>query len=258
MSDPIAASIVAKVDHWWPLDGNLNDAAGDCDLTIGTNVAGYAAGKKGQMLLKGSRGAGSLLNPFQLTTDNAMTIGGWVYYDGTPAALNLFGLSFDFNGQNTAFSLSVTITGAVHAGCFPTGSSDQYLVEVPGFTVKSYPVTVRVVDTKGNSRSSAQTILIGGSDIESGFYFLTARFIGDVIEVYLAGTFVGATTPPMPTPRTTPITYFQIGQQFGNTNTNCGLDELFFARALLTPEEIAYLYNGGVGRSYAELKALAA
>lgn len=256
MTDARAVSILNKVSHWWSFDGNLNDQKGTCNLTIGTVVAGYGAGKKGQMLLKNSRAAGTLPEPFQLTTNNALTIGGWVYYDGTDDARNLFGLTFNFGASNSAFGAGVNAAGAIRANGFIDGST-LYGAEAPGFTVKAYPVNVRVTDSKGSSVASPQTILIGGGPATPGFYFVTARFNGTIIEIYLNGVFVAASTPPMPTPTAVTVKNFQVGQQFGSVNTNCGLDEVFFCRSLLTPSEIDYLYNAGVGRSYAELQALA-
>lgn len=249
----LRASIKGKVVSWYPLDGNLNDVAGGNNLNIGVSSAGYAAGKHGQMLLKNSRAAGLLANPFPLTTNNALSLGGWIYYDGTPSALNLFGLSFDFNAKNTGFSMAITTDGAVHPGSYPNTSDDQYFVEAPALTVRSYPVTVRVTDSAGNKATSEQVIRVGGFPPTSGFYFVVTRFVGQTLDVFVDGVFAGSSAPPMPTPRGNPLSYFQIGQQFGNVNTNCGLDELFFCQAALTDEEIAWLYNDGDGRSYFEL-----
>lgn len=249
----LRASIRGKVVSWWPMDGNLNDVKGGNNLTIGVSVAGYAPGKQNQMLLKNSIGAALLAAPFPLTTNNSLSVGGWVYYDGTAASLNLFGLSFNFDAQNTSFSLSVTSAGAVHAGSFPNLSDGQYLVEAPAFTVKRFPITVRVTDSLGNKATSDQTISVIGYLPTPGFYFIVARFIGQTIDVFVNGTLAGTTTPPMPAPRAGLVTYFQVGQQFGPASTNCGLDELFFCQAALTPEEIAYLYNDGDGRTYFDL-----
>lgn len=249
----LRASIKGKVVSWYPLDGNLNDVAGGNNLNIGVSSAGYAAGKHGQMLLKNSRAAGLLASPFPLTTSNALSIGGWVYYDGTAASLNLFGLSFDFSAKNTAFNMAVTAAGAVHPGSYPNTTDDQYFVESPAFTIRRFPVTVRVTDSAGNKATSEQVIAIGGFPPTSGFYFVVARFIGQTIDVFVNGSLAAASVPPMPAPRAGLVSYFQIGQQFGSANTNCGLDELFFCQASLTDEEIAWLYNDGDGRSYFEL-----
>jgi len=249
----LRASIRGKVVSWYPLDGNLNDAAGGNDLDIGTDVAGYAAGKQGQMLLKDSRVAGLLSNPFPLTTSNALSIGGWIYYDGTAASLNLFGLSFDFDAKNTAFNMAVTSGGYVHPGSYPNTDDNQYFVETPAFTIRRFPVTVRVTDSAGNKATSDQVIAIGGFPPTTGFYFVVARFIGQTIDVFVNGVLAASSVPPMPTPRPGLVSYFQIGQQFGSANTNCGLDELFFCQAALTEEEILWLYNDGNGRSYFEI-----
>ncbi|MGE7136033.1 hypothetical protein ACQKIE_00170 [Luteibacter sp. NPDC031894] len=249
----LRASIRGKVVSWYPLDGNLNDVAGGNDLDIGLGVAGFAPGKQGQMLLKNSRAAGLLTNPFPLTTSNALSIGGWVYYDGTPSALNLFGISFDFSSKNTAFAMAITTGGDVHPGSYPNSDDEQYFVEAPALTVRQCPVTVRVTDSAGNKATSEQVLRIGGYAPTNGFYFVVARFIGETIDVFVDGLLAGTSTPPMPDPRTDLISYFQIGQQFGGVNTNCGLDELFFCQAPLTEEEILWLYNDGNGRSYVEL-----
>lgn len=259
MSDPIAVSILAKLTSWYSFEGNLNDSKGGNNLSTGAIVAGYGAGKKGQMVLKNSRAASAIAAPFQLTTDNAIFIGGWVYYDGTADARTLFGLSFDLNATNAAFGVGVNAAGAIRANGYVDGSN-LYGVEVPGFTVKTYDLLFQAEDANGNFALSPQTVQIGGNPPANGFYFVLAQFRGQVIEVNLNGQFVGKSTPPMPAPvRSTPVSYFQIGQQFGGSNTNCGLDEVFFGHGqLLNTTEIAWLYNAGAGRSYAEIVGLAA
>lgn len=248
----LRASIKGKVVSWYPLDGNLNDVAGGNDLSVGLSVAGYASGKQGQMLLKNSLAAVLLENPFPLTTNNAISIGGWIYYDGTADARNLFGLTFDLAALNSAFGVGVNAAGDVRVNGYPDGAA-LYGAQVPGFTVRQFPITVRVTDSVGNKATSDQVISVDGFTPTNGFYFVVARYVGQTIEIFTQGKFSGASTPPMPAPRSDLIKYFQLGQQFGSTPTNCGLDEVFFCQAALTDEEILWLYNDGDGRSYFEL-----
>lgn len=255
MSDPIAASILSKLTTWYSFDGNLLDAKGSNNLTIGTNVSGYAPGIKGQEIMAGSRGAAALSHPFVLSMTGSLCIGGWLDYNGSPTETSVFSVGYNFAATNEALYINSDTMGNFSAGTW-TASPTSYAVSAPGRTFKKYPFTVNVHDQQGSLATSNQVISINTGTIENGRYFVVATWVNGLISLYIDGTLSG--TVQASGPRGTNVAYIQIGNQFGSSNTPCGLDECFLCDSnALTAQEIDWLYNSDLGRSYAEIVALA-
>lgn len=256
MSDPIAVSILAKLTSWYRFDGDITDAQGTNNITVGTSVAGYAAGIKGQEIMAGSRGAAALAHPFVLSMTGSLCIGGWLDYNGSPTATSVFSVGYDFGATNEALYINSDTAGNFSAGSW-SASPTQYAVSAQGRHAKKYPFTVNVRDQDGNIAISNQVISINTGSMQNGRYFIVAMWVNGLISLYIDGTLAG--TVQAASPRGANVAYLQIGNQFSSSNTPCGLDECFFCdSAALTQAEINWLYNSDLGRSYGELLAAAA
>lgn len=261
MSDPIAVSILAKLTGWYPFDGNLNDAHGSNSITESTHAT-YTTGLKGQQVASGSYGVHTLAPAIPITpTTGALTMGGWFDYtgggvDGTVA----FGFDYGPHAGAEAFKITVNpVSGYLYL--FTQGAGGMnYSVTDPMSGAISYPVTVRVEDSIGQHATSDQRIRIShGGTLVPGRYFVVGTWLNGVRTLYIDGHPVRTVGAPASLNRSS-IEWITLGRVYSSTaGTNVGCDECFFSRdAAMTAAEVAWLYNGGAGRSHADVVAAAA
>lgn len=254
MSDPIAVSILGKVTSWYSFEGNLNDSAGPNNITAGTVVvSGYEPGIRGTQLKLGSRGAALLANPFSLTRTMSCCIGGWIDYNFMGTVASLVSIGYDFLGRNEALTLNPDNAGDLLFESWANNSSET-IISYPALTRIKYPVTVAADDSNGVTATSEQVINVNTTSPQAGRFFMVGNLINGVMTMYVDGVLRGSAPLAAGTLRSDPVKYFQVGNQFANSNTPSGLDEMFFCQsAALTSDEIAWLYNNDVGRSYTDV-----
>lgn len=260
MSDPIATAILAKLTGWYPFDGNLNDAHGSNSLTESASAT-YEAGQHGQRVAAGSYAVHTLATPVPITpTSGQFTIGGWFDYvvqsgDTQPA----FGFDFGPFPGTEAFKILIDNGAGIILGGWGTGGLGYNVVD-PAPASTYHPVTVQVSDSAAQSASSDQTIrIVRSGAFAEGTYFVTGTWDAGVRTLYINGMAV-ASEPAPPSVNKTTMPWITLGRVYSATiGTNVGCDECFFCTgAAMTPQEIAWIYNGGAGRSYGDLVAAAA
>lgn len=260
MSDPIAVSILAKMTSFYEFDGDTSDAHGPNPINAGLSIAGYEAGRSGQRLKAGSRGYATLSVPGVVDVDTALTIGGRFTFDGVSSSAGCFSVSDDFAGQNEVLTINVSATESKWSAWSWAGKPTSYVAET-GEVAIDYPVTVQISDSIGNTASSPQVISIStpGGITAGASYDVYAAWEGDFLHIYVNGTLRASTTPPRPALTKTQIIYVQTGNQYLSTNSPCAHEDMLVCiGSYLTAAEIAWLYNDGAGRTYAEIVEAAA
>lgn len=260
MSDPIAVSILSKLTGWYPFDGSLEDAHGDNSMTESASAT-YEAGQHGQRAAAGSYGVHTLATPVPITaTSGQFTIGGWFDYVVQPGdARPAFGFDFGAFSGTEAFKILIYDADGIILGTWGTGGLGYNVVD-PSPASTYHPITVRVRDTIGQTADTDQVIRIGRSGtFAEGNYFIVGTWDAGQRTLYVNSINV-ATEPPPPTVNKSTMPWITLGRVYSSTEgTNVGCEECFFCTdAVLTQEEITWLYNNGAGRSYADLTAAAA
>jgi hypothetical protein len=257
MSNPLAVSVLAKFTHYYGLDGNGLDGIGSANLGT-SNFAGYTTGKTGQALASGSRGYSTLTNPITIDVNTRMTLGGWFYFSGAFNNTSFLSVGYDFAGANEAlYLLAANPSGKWSAGSW-ANSGALYACLDPNAAGQKYDFTVRCLDSLGHAALSPQSITIrAGAGNLPGWYFVVAEWAAaDLLKLAVNGDFVVDTIPPRPAPRADTIKYFQIGNQFDSSDTPCKVEDVFFcASAVLTTNELDYLWSSGAGKSLAAIQA---
>jgi hypothetical protein len=261
VSDPIAVSILAKLTSWYAFDGNANDSHGSNNITEATSIT-YEAGLHGQQAKKGSYGNHTLGSPIAISaTSGLLTIGGWFEYttaggDNIPA----FGFAWGPQSGNEAFKIIVNSSGYFYAGIWGADGYG-YNINDPLSGAKNYPITVQVQDSIAQTATSNQLIRItSGGPMQPGRYFVVATWDHGNRALYVDGALVKTEPPPSGPFTRSSIQWVGIGRNYPvGTPTIVGCDECFFAsNAVFTAEEVAWIFNGGAGRSYADVVAAAA
>lgn len=256
----IGSDIDDKITSWFKFDGDLTDAKGVNDLDTGIVVAGYSTGLQGQQLDIGSRAYCTLASPLAINlTDSNFFLGGWMDFAGGATLQYLMGFTFDTSTSTCeAYYFGVDGTGHVQCAGWPDSSGiAPYLVRDPAVRQVAYPITVRCEDSEGHSATSDQIILIGdGTSNPPGRYFFVAQWANGVMSLYNGARLVATAAAPA-TVKAATAPYFQVGILGAVTGlTVANLDECFFGQsANLTQAQIEWLYNGGAGRTYADLSA---
>jgi hypothetical protein len=262
MSDANAVAVLASLVSWYPLTSDMADAHGSNDLGTGV-TASYEAGGKvgGNRLAAGSKGACTLAASIAHTASTGQFyVGGWIYYAGAsvPAQAE-FGLSTDYLQHNESLTIdgsSGTFSGFGWAGVPPATN----VATDPNVAGLAYNFTISVDDSVPVTADSAQQIIIrdSGDPYAEGWYFVVAVWDLGIIRLYVNNNLV-ATSAQATTIHASPIANFQIGNQYLGALTQGALSQIFFGNgAVLTAAQIAYLYNSGTGKSYANVTADAA
>ena len=101
-----------------------------------------------------------------------------------------------------------------------------------------------------NTETSVETGPSGKSD--GDWQFVVAQVNNRFIEISINNSpFVGT---EIPLPSTGSYTGLQLGNVFSNLPYEGAANQIGVASSVLTPEQVAWLYNGGVGRSYDTLE----
>lgn len=260
MSDPIAVSILSKLTGWYPFDGNLTDVHGSNTMTEVVSAT-YEVGPHGQRAAAGSHAVHTLATPVPITpTSGQFTIGGWFDYVVTPGDTQpAFGFDFGPFSNTEAFKILIDDADGIILGGWGTGGLGYNVVD-PSPAATYHPVTFRVTDSALLTASSDQVIRVARSGgFAAGNYFIVGTWDAGNRTLYVNSVNV-KTEPPPPTVNKDTMPWITLGRVYSTpTGTNVGCDECFFCTdAVLTQEEVTWLYNGGAGRSYADLTAAAA
>lgn len=261
MSDPLAVSILSKLSGWYDFEGDLSDSHGSFGLT-GAVVAGYEQGKIGQSLKRASRASAEVTHTTVSAHSGQLTIGGWFKY--TSAAANIASAGYGLTttpdtAQNEILYIGNKQSNGNFAVTMFGSDGENVVIEDTNGASIAYPITVLAVDADGVMAESKQTINIssGTNVLVPGWYFGAATMLDGVVRLYLNGDFRATGTAPKALK--SPVTTLQLAEMYGSTVSDPGYDSCFFSlTAAMTPDEIAWLFNSGTGRSYADLKALAA
>lgn len=260
MSDPIAVAILAKLTSFYEFNGDLTDAHGSNDIDSGLSIAGYETGLSGQRLMAGSRGYATLADPVTLGPSSAFTLGGTFTYGGVDSSTSLLSIGDNFLGQNEVISIEADVSASTFANISWAGSPTIYFIE-SGPVGSQYPVTISVQDSAGLVATSDQIIeIVGDAGLETGVtYDIYATWDGDLLMIYVNGVLRGTSTPPRPALTKTQALYLQVGNQYSSSNTALAAEGVLFCdAAALSASEVAWLWNGGARRTYAQIVAAAA
>lgn len=205
-----AETISRKLVSWWNFDGNGQDSIGENHLT---GTATYAAGHIAQAATKTSRLVNNAaLLPDPLTWAPGLSMGGWFY------VINNGGEDFELR----ATSLS---NGEAYRIAFRNGNQVHFVVGGSG------PIVT--------ISSSVGAVAVGG------WYFVVATVDGaGAAKLYVGTTEVASGSVASGLRRPTRVSF---GRENGNVFNALRNDSAFVCDDVLTPEEIAYLYNAGAG-----------
>lgn len=261
MSDANAVAVLASLVSWYPLTSDLTDAHGSNDLVTGASASYEAGGKVGgNRLAAGAIGACTLASPIPITSTSAkLWVGGWIYYTGSTPANAEFGLSLDYNLHNEQLTIQ-SASGFMEVFGWEAGGATFYNAVDPNVAGLAYNFTVRVEDSLAQVATSPQQIIIrdAGDPLAEGWYFVVGQWNEGICTLYVNGNLVDTGTAAASV-RGSPISHFQIGNQFNGAVSQGALSQIFFGSgAVLTQAQIDYLYNSGAGKSYANVTSDAA
>lgn len=261
MTDAVlAASILAKLTGWYPFDNSLADVHGDNTMSEVVSVT-YEAGPRGTQAAPGSHAVHTLDTAVPVTTTTGQfTIGGWFEWvselgDAKPA----FGFDFGPFAGTEAFKILVDHEFGLFLGTWGTGGIG-YNVSDPAPASTYHPVTFRAFDSIGQHDDSPQVIRVERpGDFVEGFYFVVGTWDNGFRTLYIDSVNVKTEPPPGSVNQPT-MPWITLGRVYNTPDgTNVGCNDCFFCTdAVLTQEEITYLYNQGAGKTYAQLQADAA
>lgn len=211
---PEAVSIYANLVSWWPFDEAQSDAKGSNSFS---GTATYADGKVGKAIQAPVRRSATKVGVGNTTLGGSLF--GWIYLTGTVtrgiAALAQVGSNA---GENIGLS-------------YISGSGFQ------GFYRNAANTVTQFTETGGRATGA--------------WYFLSVVWTGAAIKLYVNGALLGTVPGTAGSQKTS--TGFQLGVPYSGTDVPGHLDEWGYTNAVLTDAEVAYLYNSGNGRSYAQL-----
>jgi hypothetical protein len=256
VSDPIAVSILSKLTSWYTFDSTLEDAHGTNDLIAFSGVS-YSAGLKSDQLDSASS-ADCDLSPAVAALPNAgqYTVGGWFNFVAGVADRPEFGLAYDSAEGEEAFTIVVSTDGGFYLQTFIAPLTDDPVVD-PLAGAINYPVRVSVDDSLGQTAYSDQVIRVAtGGTLVPGRYFVVGTWNLGARTLYVDSLAVATAAAPA-TLKDTQFRKIRVGRDASLSVTD--MDECFVClSSYLTAAEVAWLYNSGSGRSYAEVVAAAA
>jgi hypothetical protein len=260
MSDPIAVSILAKLTSWYTFDNTGDDAHGAFDLTM--TAATYSPGLQAQQVNKNSRGGHTYASPPAFgTTTGLFTIGGWFNYTTSAANRAEFGFFYPSMVSGAeAFVIVVHPAGYFYVETWEDAGVTDSDVRDPLIGAINYPVTFQVEDSTAQTATSEQIVrIVSGVAMQPGRYFVVATWDAGNRALYMDSLLVDTNTPPAAVKQST-IGKVALGRDLGSAPAcMTDVDEAFVClNAVMTQEEITWIYNGGAGRSYADVVAAAA
>ncbi len=221
-SDPLALSIATKMVSWWDFDGDLQDAIGGNHLT---GTASFPAGHINQKAVKSStlRNTAAIGLPAMTDGVGGLSLGGWVYVDGTGAE--------DIEARAGSSS-----SQEAYRLAFRNGNQAHFIAGGSGATTIS---------------SSVGAVAVGGWHFVVG----TADAGTGDLRLYVDGVLVAQGVAPSSNIRAP--SFISFGRQNTNVYNALHNDSSFITDEVLTPEEVAWLYNEGVGRGSVDIPSLA-
>lgn len=211
---PEAVSIYANLVSWWPFDDTQSDAKGSNSFS---GTATYDNGKVGK----------AIQAPVRRSTTK-------VGVGNTTLGGSLFGW--------------ICLTGNITRGIFAlghVGSSAGENIGISYISGSGFQAYYR------NAANTVTQFTETGGRATGAWYFLSAVWTGAAIKLYVDGALLGTVAGTVGSQKVS--TGFQLGVPFSNTDVPGHLDEWGYTNAVLTDAEVAYLYNSGNGRSYAQL-----
>lgn len=260
MTDPVAASIYAKLTGYYPFAGTLADVHGDNTMTEEVSAT-YETGPHGQRVATGSHAVHTLGTAVPVTpTTGRFTIGGWFDYVVVPGATKpAFGFDFGAFAGTEAFKILIDPADGIILGTWGTGGVGYNVVD-PSPASTYHPITARITDSIGQHATNDQVIRIKRpGDFAEGYYFIVGTWDEGDRTLYVNAVSVKTEPPPGSVNQPT-MPWITLGRVYNTLEgTNVGCDNCFFCvDGVLTQDEVSWLYNGGAGRTYAELQAAAA
>lgn len=218
--DPAIAGIYAKLVSWWDFDSDLRDIMGanhlDGSGTFSAGHIGNAITKGGRLEKNPALGMPTLTGA---TPADGVTFGGWFYVASTGAEDLVL-----MNGGSEAYRIA-----------FRTGSQAHIIAGASSVTTVSSP---------------------SGAIAVGNWYFV----VGEVetatraMRLYIDDVLVASGTATVG--QMTNLTRVTFGRVSGGVTSALRNDATFIVKGLLSPEERAWLYNDGAGRSGSAFAAL--
>lgn len=252
MSTILANSILSKLSAWYTMDGHLSDShAGRHLISTHATPTYDASGKSNSFLLPGTRANYTLVPGASITpTTGKFTIGGWVNFGTAVASAAEFGFTSSLNGgQSEVLYIKADVDSRVSAMTWIASGVHDLVKPTSGIRYVTYNVKVQVrdaLDTIGEANKTLKVAATGGAT--PGWVFVVATWDAGTMSIYIDGEL--AASKVITALKENTISHFQVGHNgyYGNTS---GQDELFFStNSAMTADEIAYIYNLGVGRNY--------
>jgi hypothetical protein len=226
-------SMLDGLISYWALNeasGNALDAHGSNDLTD-TNTVGSASGKVGNArdFEAGSSQYFTLADNADLSTgDIDFSMAAWVKLESKSGQRTVVG-KWNFNTSNREFLLEyITATDRFRTGLSSTGANQSF----------------HSADTFGAPSLDTWYLLIFWHDSVNNVRGISVNGVEDTT-AYSSGVF-DSNAP------------FTMGRIETTNHWDGLIDEVAFAKRVWTPEERAWIYNSGNGRSYADWVATAA
>ncbi len=215
-ADPIAASIAAKLKLWWTFD----DTGTDSKSGVIVGAAGpYSAAKKANgMAATSAKWSGA--TGFTGYEAAGMSMFGWVYPTSTASRV-LCGL-----GNNVASGEVVAVDYVSGAMGMNYRNSAGY-ASLPRLTAAINTWHFFVVSWKPGGGTTGNVEI----SLNAGTPQIGSKSKGSEVS----------------------HSYAEFGSRYSNTAPAAIFDEVGFTLGALTAAEIAYLYNAGAGRAYADL-----
>lgn len=212
-----AMSVASKLISWWDFDGNANDLHSANSLS---GTASYSAGLINQKATKTSRlSKTSAVLPQAMTTaegTGGLSFGGWVYIAGTG------GEDIEVRtAGGEAYRIAVRNGNQAHFVCGSTGTT-TISSSVGAVSVGNWYLLVATI----NPVTRAMRLYVNGSSVATGT----------------------ATSMNMNNPDA-----LSFGRVTGDVFTALQNDSSFVTNAVLTANDVAWLYSSGTGHGSADL-----
>lgn len=232
-ADPVAVSIMAKLTSWWEMtesSGNRMDSKGSSHLSIVGTVT-TAPGVRGGEVAAAFAGSGGLIVPSNLslrvdTGGGAHCMFGWIYLTSNS------GIQYFFNKWD---DVTTTAPGAEYMGSVV---SSNYYAQNGG---TSYTSVITPAPAAGAWH----------------FYVMWRDPVDGKLRLQLDnGTVISSAGASNPSGTDAPL--FFARNQAGNYRMSGRLQRWGWMNGeILTADERAWLFNGGSGRTFAEVRAAA-
>ena len=226
----IAIGLLAKLTEWWTFDNTLNGSIGGAATAFVPNAAGptYAASTKS----------------FDAKPQTFIQVGNIA---GSAAESRSYWCILDLNGGRTGVNTGYN----TQVGFKPHGFGNGLLRDWFGSYEDGSVISAYITDN--TPYGVHYNTLAAGPHLVCVNVDRSAVGTSSDVELFVNGVSLGSSGPRATFEDAGTLVIVNSGAP-----TNCidGIDELgYIGGALLTQEEITYLYNGGAFKSYAEVVA---